>query len=65
MKRTTVMLTAQQIRGLKEVGAESHLSFSSLLRMFVTEGISRCRREQAAQVVIPGRARRQGVLLGE
>jgi hypothetical protein len=49
MKRTTVMLTAQQLRGLKEVGQVSHLSMSSLLRMFVTEGISRQKRAHAAQ----------------
>jgi hypothetical protein len=62
MHRTTVMLTAQQLTGLKEVGQASHLSMSTLLRIFVTEGISRRKRAQAQQIVVPGRARRQAVL---
>jgi hypothetical protein len=62
MHRTTVMLTAQQLRGLKEVGQGSHLSMSSLLRMFVTEGIARQKRAQAAQDVIAGRKSRRAVL---
>jgi hypothetical protein len=65
MHRTTVMLTAQQLRGLKEVGVADHLSMSSMLRMFVTEGILRRKRTQAAQVTIPGRKSRRAVLLGE
>lgn len=55
------MLTAQQLRGLKEVGQASHLSMSSLLRMFVTEGISRQKRAQAHAVTICGRARREAI----
>jgi hypothetical protein len=62
MHRTTVFLTAQQLRGLKDVGQMSHLSMSSLLRMFVTEGIARRKRTQAAQVVVPGRKSRKAVL---
>jgi hypothetical protein len=62
MHRTTVMLTGQQLRGLKEVGQASHLSMSSLLRMCVTEGISRRKRQQAVPVVVPGRARREAIL---
>jgi hypothetical protein len=63
MRRTTVTLTSGQLRGLKEVSQLSHLSQSSLIRVFVTEGISRERRKQAAQVVLPGtRVRRQAVL---
>ena len=62
MRRTTVMLTSQQLRGLKEVGQVSHLSMSSLLRMFVTEGIARRKRQQAAPTIVPGRARRQAVI---
>ena len=62
MHRTTVMLTAQQLRGLKEVGKGDHLSMSSLLRIFVTEGTSRRKRAQANAVTIPGPARRQATL---
>jgi hypothetical protein len=47
MHRTTVFLTAQQLKGLKEVGQMSHLSMSTLLRMFVTEGVIRRKRQQA------------------
>jgi hypothetical protein len=65
MHRTTVMLTAQQLRGLKEVGQLDHLSMSSLLRIFVTEGISRRKRAQAAQVVLPGKSARRQAILGE
>jgi hypothetical protein len=65
MHRTTVMLTAQQLRGLKEVGQVSHLSMSSLLRMFVTEGVARRKRQQAVPVIVPGRKSRKAVLLGE
>jgi hypothetical protein len=62
MHRTTICLTAQQLKGLKEVGQESHLSMSSLIRILLTEGIARRKRAQAAQVVLPGkRVRRQAV----
>jgi hypothetical protein len=65
MHRTTVFLTAQQLRGLKDVGQVSHLSMSSLLRMFVTEGIARRKRTQAAPGILPGRKGRKAVLVGE
>jgi hypothetical protein len=65
MRRTTVTLTAQQVQGLKQVGQESHLSQSSLIRMFVTEGIARRRRAQAAPMIVSGRKSRGAVLLGE
>lgn len=65
MHRTSVMLTAQQLKGPKEVGQASHLSMSSLLRMFVTEGISRQKRQQAAPVIVQGRKSHRAALLGE
>jgi hypothetical protein len=65
MHRTTVMLTAQQLRGLKEVGQESYLSMSTLLRLFVTEGVTRRKRQRTAETVIPGRASRRAAILGE
>jgi hypothetical protein len=58
------MLTAQQLRGLKEVGQVDHLSMSSIIRILLTEGISRRKRALAAQVVVSGCARRQAVLEG-
>jgi hypothetical protein len=65
MHRTTVFLTAQQLRGLKEVGKRDHLSMSSLIRTFLTEGISRAKRTQAAQAVVPVRKHRSAFLLVE
>lgn len=62
MHRTTVFLTAQQLRGLKEVGKTDGLSMSSMIRILLTEGIARRRRAQAAQVVLPGRARRHAAM---
>ena len=62
MHRTTVFLTARQLRGLKEVGKADGLSMSSMTRIFMTEGIARRKRQQAAPAIVPGRARRQAVI---
>jgi hypothetical protein len=66
MHRTTVFLTARQLRGLKEVGKVDGLSISSLIRILLAEGIARRKRTQAVQIALPGtRKRWQAALLGE
>jgi hypothetical protein len=59
MHRTTVFLTARQLRGLKEVGKVDGLSMSSLIRILLTEGIARRKRTQSGQIVLPGTRKRR------
>jgi hypothetical protein len=47
MKRTTVFLTDAHIRGLAEVAQTDVLGVATLIRIFITEGITR--RKQAAK----------------
>ena len=65
MKRTTIWLNADHTQQLAALGKPTGQRPAQLIRVAIAQFLSRERRKQAAQVVIPGRARRQAGLLGE
>lgn len=65
MKRTTIWLNAEHTRQLAVLGSPTGQRPAQLIRVAIAQFLSRERRKQAAQVVIPGRKSRRAVLLGE
>jgi hypothetical protein len=59
MKRTTIWLNPAHMKELGTLGKSTGQRPAQLVRVAILEYIRRAKRAQAAQVVIPGPARRQ------
>jgi predicted transcriptional regulator len=62
LRRTSIFLNPAHTRELAVIARATGQCPSALVRLAVVQFIRREKRAQAAQVVIPGRARRQAII---
>lgn len=65
MHRTAIFMNPKHMAQLRALGEPQGLKPAQLVRIAIAQFLSRERRKQAVPVTVPGRARRQAVLLGE
>jgi predicted transcriptional regulator len=61
LRRTSIFLSPAHTRELAAIGKPTGQRPAQLIRVAISQFLSRERRKQAAQVVVPGRARRQAI----
>jgi hypothetical protein len=65
MHRTAIFMNPKHMAQLRALGEPQGLKPAQLVRIAISQFLSRERRKSTAPVIVPGRKSRRAVLLGE